>query len=404
MYSSNLCVLNYYSTKSTVTEVVDFILYSLDGSKSLTMSNVFVVEEVPYTYSPCRDLSIYPHLSDVPISPVYPPAKVDLLIGQDNSEALVPLQVLNGNPGDPFGVLTKFGWTLNSVVPGISLDCVSLCVVSNLVHISIDAKVEVLSGIADDHVDPTLKSLSVSTDCKVLDICYGESDLVDGHVDLPIPQEVSHIDHNFPVVLSNCYKPLITSVDKIPIMSDCDDAGKAIISKGLAEDIPVDEVQNHDPMSWHVPYYPVLNSSSDAHISFDDASRLLEYSHNDGVIYSPLMNNNLSYVNDCLLSVISTEEMSNLVIKSESMLSFYGFDPTKYFVYDQPMSRLIPDFDMSLDVDNIFAAHASQHVSEALGVSWVMPLKQWLSWVKSLGSLNINTCPMLCCQFVFDNG
>ena len=56
------------------------------------MSNVFVVEEVPYTYSNCRDLSMYPHLSDVPISPVYPPAKVELLIGQDNSEALVPLQ------------------------------------------------------------------------------------------------------------------------------------------------------------------------------------------------------------------------------------------------------------------------------------------------------------------------
>ena len=385
---------------TTSTKVVNFILYSLDGSKSLTMSNVFVVGEVPYTYSPCRDLSIYPHLSDISISPVYPPAKVDLLIGQDNSEALVPLQVLNGNPGDPFGVLTKFGWTLNSVVPGSSLDCVSLCVVSNLVHTSIDAKVEVLSGIADDHVDPTLKSLSVSTDCKVLDICYGESDLVDGHVDLPIPQEVSHIDHNFPVVLSNCYKPLITSVDKIPIMSDCDDAGKAIISKGLAEDIPVDEVQNHDPMSWHVPYYPMLNSSSDAHISFDDASRLLEYSHNDGVIYSPLMNNNLSYVNDCLLSVISTEEMSNLVVKSESMLSFSGFDPTKYFVYDPPMSRLISDFNMSLDVDAIVSAH-SQLVSKALGISWVMLLKQWL---KSFGSWINNTCLVLCCQFVFDNG
>ena len=389
---------------TTSIKVVDFILYSLDGSKSLTMSNVFVVEEVPYTYSPCRDLSIYSHLSDVPISPVYPPAKVDLLIGQDNSEALVPLQVLNGNPGDPCGVLTKFGWTLNSVVPCSSLDCVSLCVVSNFVHTSIDAKVEVLSGIADDHVDPTLKSLSVSIDCKVLDICYGESDLVDGHVDLPIPQEVSHIDHNFPVVLSNCYKPLITSVDKIPIMSDCDDAGKAIISKGLAEDIPVDEVQNHDPMSWHVPYYPVLNSSSDAHISFDDASRLLEYSHNDGVIYSPLMNNNLSYTNDCPLSVISTDETSNLVIKPESMLSnFCGFDPTKCFVYDLPMSRLIPDFNLSLDVDAIVSSH-SQLVSKTLGISWAMPLKQWLSWLKSFGSWINNTCLVLCCQFEFDNG
>ena len=63
---------------TTSTKVVNFVLYSLDGSKSLTMSNVFVVEEVPYTYSPCRDLSIYPHLSDISISPVHPPAKVDI--------------------------------------------------------------------------------------------------------------------------------------------------------------------------------------------------------------------------------------------------------------------------------------------------------------------------------------
>ena len=385
---------------TTSTKVVNFILYSLDGSKSLTMSNVFVVEEVPYTYSHFRDLSAYPHLSNIPISPVHHPAKVDLLIGQDNSEALVPLQVLKGNPGDPFAVLTKFGYSLNGVVPGSSPDCVSLAVVSNFVHISIDAKVDAVKDIADVRVCSTLKSLSVSTDCKVLDICYGESDLVDGHVDLPIPQEVSHIDHNFPVVLSNCYKPLITSVDKIPIMSDCDDAVKAIISKGLAEDIPVDEVQNHDPMSWHVPYYPVLNSSSDAHTSFDGASRLLEYSHNDGVIYSPLLNNNLSYVNDCLLSVISTEEMSNLVIKSESMLSFCGFDPTKYFVYDPPMFRLIPDCNMSLDVDAIVSAHSQLD----LGISWVMPLKQWLSWLKSFASWINNTCLVLCNTFVFDNG
>ena len=116
---------------------------------------------------------------------------------------------------------------MNSVVPGSSPDCVSLCVVSNFVHTSIDAKVEVLSDIADDHVDPTLNYLSVSTDCKVLDICYGESDLVDGHVDLPIHKEVSHVDNNFPVVVYICYKPLLTSVDKISVMSDCDDAVKA---------------------------------------------------------------------------------------------------------------------------------------------------------------------------------
>ena len=377
------------------------------------MSNVFVVEEIPYTYSPCRDLSIYPHLSDVPISPVYPPAKVDLLVGQDNSEALVPLQVLKGNPGDPFGVLTKFGWTLNSVVPGSSPDCVSHCVVSNFVHTSINAKVEVLGDTADDHVDPSLKSLSVSTDCKVLDICYGESDLVDGHVDLPIPQEVSHLDNNFPVVLSNCYKPLLTSVGKISNMSDCDDDVKAIICKGLVEDIPVDEVKNHDPMTCYVPYHPVVKRSSDIYFLSDYSNSSQEYSFDDCLFHmrdSTLdavfhdASLYLAYANDCPLSVMFTDEMSNLVIKSEPMLSnFYGFDPTKCFVYDPPMSRLIPDFNLSLDVDAIVSAH-SQLVSKALGISWAMPLKQWLSWLKSFGSWINNTCPMLCCQFVFDNG
>ena len=472
---------------ATSTKVVNFILYSLDGSKSLTMSNVFVVEEVPYTYSSCRDLSAYPHLSDIPISPVHPPAKVDLLIGQDNSEALVPLQVLKGNPGDPFAVLTKFGYSLNGVVPGSSPDCVSLAVVSNFVHISIDAKVDAVKDIADVRVCSTLKSLSVSTDSKVVDICYGESDLVD----LPIPQEVSQVENNFPVILSNYYKPLLTSVDKISIMSDCDDTVKAITSKGLAEDIPVDVVQNHDPMTCYIPY-PVFKRSGDIYFvsncscssqeySFDDCvshtldsnlnnlSNFLLYRRqhedamstdvlsmynqvslfhhdrntlrflwnvNDSVVhYGKLVHPfdilcctcastcvlhepsnsildivihnisfHLSLINDCLLSVGSTEETSNLDIKSESMLSnFCGFDPTKYFVYDPPMFRLIPDYNMSLDSDSIVDA-LSQLVSKSLGVSWVMPLKQWLSWVKSLGSLNINTCPMLCCQFVFDNG
>ena len=382
---------------TTSTKVVSFILYSLDGSKSLTMSNVFVVEEVPYTYSPCRDLSAYPHLSDIPISPVHPPAKVDILIGQDNSEALVPLQVLKGNPGDPFCVLTKFGWTLNSVFPGSSTHCV----VSNFVHTSIDAKVAVLSDIADDHVDSTPKSLSVSTDHKVLDICHGESIVFDSHVDVPISREVSHVDNSS-----------LTPAGKISNMSDCVDGVKAIICKGLADDIPVDVVQNHDPMTCDVPYHPVFKRSGDIYFLSDCSNKSHEYSFDDCVFHSldstldvmfPDVSLYLPHVNDGLLFIRCTDKTSNLDIKSESVLSFYGFDPTKCFVYDPPMSRLIPDFNLSLDVDAIVSAH-SQLVSKALGISWAMNLKQWLSWLKSFGSWINNTCPMSCCQFVFDNG
>ena len=460
---------------TTSTKVVNFILYSLDGSKSLTMSNVFVVEEVPYTYSPCRDLSAYPHLSDIPISLVHPPAKVDILIGQDNSEALVPLQVLKGNPGDPFSVLTKFG-------SGSSPDCVSLAVVSNFVHTSIDAKVEVLSDIADVQVGSTLKSLSISTDCEAIDVCHGESIVVDSHVDVPISREVSHVDNS-----------LLTPAGKISVLSDCDDDVKAIISKGLAEDIPVDEVKNHDPMTCYVPYHPVFKCSGGIYFvsdcsnisreySFDDCvshkldsnlnimSNVLLYCRqyeramsidipsmcnqvllphhdrnalrflwdvNDSVVYHGMLvrsfcgvcctyactsllfdcskstlhvvqnhdvSLNLSYINDCLLSIDSTEEMSNLVIQSESMLSnSCDFDPRKCLLYDPSMFRLIPDYNMSLDVESIIDS-LSQLVSKALGISWAMPLKQWLSWLKYFGSWTNNPCPMLCCQFVFDNG
>ena len=67
-----------------------------------------------------------------------------------------------------------------------------------------------------------------------------------------------------------------------------------------------------------------------------------------------------------------------------------------------PRYVLIPDCNIALDADTIFTAH-SQLVSKALGVSWVIPLKQWLSWLNSLGSLINNTCPMLCYPSVLAN-
>ena len=287
---------------TTSTKVVNFILYSLDGSKSLTMSNVFVMEEVPYTYSPCRDLSAFPHLSDIPISPVHPPAKVDFLIGQDNSEALVPLKVLRGNSGDPFSVLTKFGWTLNGVVPGSSPDCVSLAVVSNFVHTSIDAKVEVLSDIADVQVGSTLKSLSISTDCEGVDLCHGEY-IVDSHVDVPISREVSHVDNSS-----------LTPAGKISILHDCDDDVKAIICKGLAENSPVDEVKNHDPMTCYVPYHPEFKRSGDIYFASDCSCSSQEDSFDDCV--SDTLDSYLNNVSNFLLYYRHHEEAVSADVSS----------------------------------------------------------------------------------------
>ena len=205
-----------------------------------------------------------------------------------------------------------------------------------------------------------------------------------------------------PIVLSHCYNSLLTPAGMISNLPNYmyDDPVKAVIPQGFVVNIHVDVVQNHDLMSWHVPYYPVLSCSGDAHIFFDDANSLREYFHNVGLFCGPLMNSSLSsellccpsscysynqnalrflwdvndsvvphgilanplscvfctcastyvlhycskstldviiqlvsfylsYIYDCLLFMISTDKTSNLDIKSESVLSFYGSDPTK---------------------------------------------------------------------------
>ena len=120
-----------------------------------------------------------------------------------------------------------------------------------------------------------------------LDICHGEFIVVDGHVDdIPIPREVSHVDNNLPIVLFDYYNFLLTPASKISNMSYCVDAVKAILSKGLAEDIPIDEVQNHNPMTWYVPYHPVFKRSGDIYFVFDCSNRSREYSFNDCVFHT----------------------------------------------------------------------------------------------------------------------
>ena len=99
-------------------------------------------------------------------------------------------------------------------------------------------------------------------------------------------------------------------------------------------------------MTCYVPY-PVVKRSGEIYFLSDCSNKSQEYSFDDCVfkcldstldVLFPDVGLNLSYINHCLLSVSFTEEMSNLVIKSESMLSnFCGFDLTKYFEYDPPI-------------------------------------------------------------------
>ena len=86
---------------------------SPDGARSLQMNNVLVVDEIPMARYSLDNISSYPHLKGLNFTQC---TQVDLLVGQDNSEALVPIEVRRGPVGAPFAVLTMMGWSLNGRV------------------------------------------------------------------------------------------------------------------------------------------------------------------------------------------------------------------------------------------------------------------------------------------------
>ena len=64
------------------------------------------------------NMSKYEHMKGLPL--VQGGRAVELLIGQDNAEAMIPLEVRKGKLADPFAVKTILGWTMNGLVGDVS--------------------------------------------------------------------------------------------------------------------------------------------------------------------------------------------------------------------------------------------------------------------------------------------
>ena len=109
-------------------ESVSLSVESLDGNH-LHMAGVYVVPHIPVA-SATIDVSMFEHLQDLRLADYSDNDNVDLLIGQDYFEALIPLEVRKGNPGEPFAFRSCLGWCLNGRVPS---NRVSSNVVSNLI-------------------------------------------------------------------------------------------------------------------------------------------------------------------------------------------------------------------------------------------------------------------------------
>jgi len=146
--SLSLNTLCSKGSESKNTLVVDLYLNSEYHPKPVHLTNVYVIDHIPATV-PDVDVSKYPHLRGVTVNVAR--SKVDILIGQDNHELLIPHETKTGNPTQPYAVRSLLGWSF----------CGPLCrpkstqsdsVISNVVSLNQTLSVDPVVGVVDRNV------------------------------------------------------------------------------------------------------------------------------------------------------------------------------------------------------------------------------------------------------------
>ena len=276
------------SDQSRQTKLVNLNLKSSDGENMLSLSNVYVVDDIPARL-PNAMLSHFAHLQDLPVHDVSP--CVDVLIGQDNAEALIPLQTRRGGKGEPFAVKTLLGWSVNG--PVSSVGSVSKRAISHFITVSnFDDHVKQLWDIESD---PVSKDAAWShEDKQVIKLWDARVQNVMGHYELPIPWKPNAcLPHNLSQAigrLQSTYRSLCNR----SLVERYDGEIRKLLERGYAEPVPCDEECNFSKV-WYLPHHAVLNPKKPekVRVVFDCAAAHQGKSLNSQSFQGPDLNNRL---------------------------------------------------------------------------------------------------------------
>lgn len=264
---------------------INMELTTLDSSRVLPVSNVFIVDHIPAGI-PTDSVFKYPHLRDLPL--VTGVEGVHILIGQDNSEALVPMAVRKGKSGEPFAVETLFGWVVNGP---LSFGRVNHGVISNFVEtLSIQEGLDRLWDLEIHGLQNESRSLSVQ-DRKVLDLWDKELKVVNGHYELPIPWKPNVSVPNNHVVAVSRLNSLKKSLEIRGLFERYNEEIVKLLKAGYAE--PAESIQK--VRTWFLPHHAVVTAKKPGKVRvvYDCASKYKGEGLNDKAYQGPDLNNHL---------------------------------------------------------------------------------------------------------------
>ena len=246
-HKGELGVSTISSTVVMESEVVSFGVSS-DVGETLQMNNLFMGDKIV----------------------------VDLLIAQDNPDVLVQMDMRCGQRGQPFAVLTMFGWCLNDQIP---VNKVTRGVVSNFISSRpVDDDVTKLWKLENEG----LYDISWSQEDKyVIYLWHKETTNVDNHYVIPIPRR----DHGEPLpnnfVIAKCRPGSLSR--RLEKENKCDlyqgEINK-LLEKGYAEPVPSEETVGSNRI-WYIPHHGVTTEKKSLRVVFDCACKYRGKSIND---------------------------------------------------------------------------------------------------------------------------
>ena len=264
--SFNLSRLNSITQMHTKTATVQVQAANMAGN--VYACNVCFTDYIPTLVLPSLP-GVYPHLEG--LSLCQRAERIDLLIGQDHAELLMPHEVRSGSDGAPYAVRTTIGWTLHGSVAGQSPQPV-MCMFT---FSDMPEKVSQDDFHIIEHWDANTKT-------------------VDGHYEIPVPwidssfippemRYMAKVRHDALCVRLNAKPEINVMYNKQPDNKAMD----TMISSSYAKEVP--HAEPPSGRTWYLPHHDVYSPAKPdpVRVVFDCAAHSRGSSLNDRVYQGP---------------------------------------------------------------------------------------------------------------------
>ena len=282
------CRLSTLGSKlNLMTEHVTFDVSPLNDDVTFNVRNVCVIPDIPADV-PAYGISLddYSHFAGLPLSPVTN-AKVDLLIGQDQPDLLVPLEICRSlnKAGQPYATRTKLGWALQGPVDeNIGSNA---CMTNSHIHLEqLNQRVENLWNI-DNENESTLSWSG--EDQRVYDMWQVKTELNDNRYIVFIPWRPGR-----PCFPNNRYsadkrlESTLKKLNKTGMYEVYNENMQKLVRDGHAELVPSERIGRDDGAVWYLPHHAVLSgANSKLRIVFDCAAEYQGVSLNKECFQGP---------------------------------------------------------------------------------------------------------------------